>query len=149
MPPESRSVLLAIAAASVIAPLIGWVLARCFPPAAKPSHAPTQQRWRYRAIEYGGVLCSLIGVSLPFMWWGTSAVEPSAFNITVLLSAAIVSMIGGVALLSTVFADRGTDGFIDYFESEYNIHARVVRIGARGLFVAAFVALIATLALGH
>ncbi len=111
MPPESRSVLLAIAAASVIAPLIGWVLARCFPPAAKPSHAPTQQRWRYRAIEYGGVLCSLIGVSLPFMWWGTSAVEPSAFNITVLLSAAIVSMIGGVALLSSLFVDRGTEAF--------------------------------------
>lgn len=93
-------------------------------------------------IEYGGVVCGLIGISLAFLWWGADAVEPTALNVTVLFSAMLVSMIGGVALLSAMFVDRGTDGFLDYFESEYSVSARVVRFVARGLFVVAALALI-------
>ena len=142
MQPESRSILFAIAAASVIAPLIGRVLTRYFPPAATPIHTLALHRWRYRLIEHGGVICGLIGISLAFLWRGSSAVEATALNVTVLLSAMLVSMIGGVALLSVMFADRGTDGFLNYFESEYRVSARVVSTVARGLFVVSSLALI-------
>jgi hypothetical protein len=140
---EIRSIVIAIVAATVLAPLLGWWLSRVFPPKSDVGGDPDTARHRLRnqIIEYSGVVFGIAGIALAFLMQGSTKLEPTVRNVTLILSFFLLFMIGGIAALTALLGDRNAECFLAYFERERHVSRAGVRMIAKTLVIAAVAAL--------
>jgi hypothetical protein len=96
-------------------------------------------------IEYAGVAFFVAGMAVPFVLQGAGRLEPTAGNITLILSFAFLFMVGGIAALAALLGDRNAESFLTYFEHERRVNGNAVRAVARAIVIAAVLALLAVL----
>jgi len=141
---ELRAVVLAIVAAAILAPLLGWLLSRVFPSKIERDNDVNLARHRLRnqIIEYAGVAFFIAGIAVPFVLQGTDRLQPTATNITLILSFGFLFMVGGTAALAALLGDRNAEGFLTYFEHERRISRTGGRMIARAVVIASVDALL-------
>lgn len=146
---ESRSVILATVAAVIIAPLLGKLLSRIFPPKDHDERDSDTARHTVRntIIEYCGVVFFIAGIGVPFLLQGTGSLKPTAENFTLMFSFGLLFMVGGISGLTALFGDRKAESFLKYFERERGISRAGVRRLAKVLVIVAVLALLAVLLL--
>jgi hypothetical protein len=144
---ELRSIVFATIAAVILAPLLGRLLSRLFPPRAEREDDENLARHRLRnqVIEYAGVGFFIVGIAVPFVLQRTDRLQPTTTNITLILSLGLLFMVGGTTALSALLGDRNAESFLAYFEHERRISRTAMRRIARVIVAASVAALIALL----
>jgi hypothetical protein len=135
---------IAVVAAIILTPLLGWVLARAFPPKVRPKTEvePPKHSMRSSAIEYSSVFFFMAGFGVPFVLQGSSHLKPTAANIALMFSFGGILMVVGTAALAALLGDRNAEHFLAYFESKRNVSASGVKFLAKMIVVTSIVALL-------